>query len=89
MEAIQSPRELLPATYRDVVMSRWGQGRVGVVGDAAHAMSPQLGQGANMALLDAVAVARRDLALTVSRKVPWLKRQMAETVAGRKQTWWY
>lgn len=132
--SIQRPSELLPATYRDVIMSRWGTGRIGVIGDAAHAMSPQLGQGANMALLDASAIARsvaasddwegvwaqfaaersgsirfyqgmsrlltplfqsgipgaafvRDIALPVSHLLPWLRQQMAETVAGRKQKW--
>jgi 2-polyprenyl-6-methoxyphenol hydroxylase-like FAD-dependent oxidoreductase len=33
-------------------------GRTVFIGDAAHAMSPQLGQGVNMALLDAEALAQ-------------------------------
>lgn len=55
--------QLLLAPYFDVRMRRWHAvlpGGTGLcfLGDAAHAMSPQLGQGTNLALLDAVTLAR-------------------------------
>ncbi|WP_422003301.1 FAD-dependent oxidoreductase [Reyranella sp.] len=50
--------ELARATYRHVSLPRWNAGPVIFLGDAAHGTSPQLGQGANLALMDAWALAR-------------------------------
>ena len=58
------PDGLAQARYRDTVVRRWHRGRAVLVGDAAHAMSPQLGQGVNMALADALAL--RDALRTAS-----------------------
>lgn len=49
--------DLLFAAYHDTVMSRWDFGDMVFIGDAAHAMSPQLGQGTNLALVDASVLA--------------------------------
>ena len=50
---VEDPEQLLFAAYHDVTMSRWNTHNVVYLGDAAHAMSPQLGQGCNLALFDA------------------------------------
>lgn len=68
---ITSMDQLTWARYHDVVMPRYHTtGPVDctvVIGDAAHATSPQLGQGTNLALLDAVALAQ---ALSSAKDMP-------------------
>ncbi len=51
---IEDVDQVLFAAYHDVVMHRWATRDVVYLGDAAHATSPQLGQGANLALWDAM-----------------------------------
>lgn len=45
-------------TYQHVWMSRWHTDHCCYLGDAAHAMSPHLGQGINLALIDAFVFAK-------------------------------
>lgn len=56
LDQLTSLDQLTWARYHDVVMPSFHTDDCVVIGDAAHATSPQLGQGTNLAMLDAVAL---------------------------------
>jgi FAD-dependent urate hydroxylase len=56
-KSLEPLTKLQVAGYRDVRLKRFWRHRVVFLGDAAHAMSPQLGCGAGLALGDALALA--------------------------------
>lgn len=72
-------------------LSRWGNGRLVLLGDAAHPMLPHMGQGANQSVEDAVALATildsaesADLVGAVHR-YETLRRERASQVQGNSR----
>lgn len=57
VEQFNTHDDLTFASYGDIIMRRWHSERLVFIGDAAHTTSPQLGQGANLGLVDAMILA--------------------------------
>ena len=57
-DAIVANDDFARAIYRNVALPQWNDGPILFIGDAAHGTSPQLGQGANLGLVDAWTLAR-------------------------------
>lgn len=77
---IADPDQLTFARYAHRTLAIPAEPAMIHIGDAWHATSPQLGQGANMALLDAWALAR-----ALSEEHSSLRRALARAVALRRR----
>jgi 2-polyprenyl-6-methoxyphenol hydroxylase-like FAD-dependent oxidoreductase len=57
LASLEAPEQVHVAAIEDVVLDQWSQDRVLVIGDAAHATSPNMACGVAMALEDAIVLA--------------------------------
>ena len=90
LEHITDASQLSLATYADVQMRAWHDRRVVCIGDCAHATSPQLGQGANLALMDARELARSlaDFAEVPTALAQYSKRRRAHLNYYQRSSRW-
>jgi 2-polyprenyl-6-methoxyphenol hydroxylase-like FAD-dependent oxidoreductase len=54
---VRSADEIITTEVEELRQERWGEGRAVLLGDAVHAMTPNIGQGAGMAMEDAAVLA--------------------------------
>jgi len=57
LSLIRSPDEIISTEIEEVRQEQWVRGRAVLLGDAVHAMTPNIGQGAGMAMEDAAVLA--------------------------------
>lgn len=57
LSLIRSPDEIISTEIEELNLAQWARGKAALLGDAAHAMTPNIGQGAGMAMEDAAVLA--------------------------------
>lgn len=86
------PSSIVATPLSDVApLSRWHGGGVALLGDAAHAPLPYLGQGAGQAIEDAVALSRRLPNASVPAALAAYERtrkSRAERITRLSRLWW-
>jgi 2-polyprenyl-6-methoxyphenol hydroxylase-like FAD-dependent oxidoreductase len=89
VEATPEERILRSDSYARRAASHWGEGRVTMLGDAAHAMTNAAGQGGNQAVEDAVVLtrclSRNDDPVAALREYESLRRKRAEKFVTRSR----
>jgi 2-polyprenyl-6-methoxyphenol hydroxylase-like FAD-dependent oxidoreductase len=75
LDQIDDWEQVLTARYGDVRMRTWHGERLAFLGDAGHAMSPQLGQGVNLALADASCLAACLREMPLAKALPEYSRR--------------
>ena len=87
-ELIDGTPQLL---HNDIVdrppMRTWSVGRIGLIGDAAHPTTPNLGQGGCMAIEDGVVLARAMAANTASAWEAFTAERYKRTTAITNESW--
>jgi 2-polyprenyl-6-methoxyphenol hydroxylase-like FAD-dependent oxidoreductase len=89
LEATDAARIIRMDIHDREPVERWGEGRVTVLGDAAHPLIPTLGQGACLAIEDAVVLARcLSLGGDVSAALRlYEKQRIARSASVQRQAW--
>jgi len=82
LSQVRSPEEIITTEIEELALADWVRGRAVLLGDAVHAMTPNIGQGAGMAMEDAVVLA--DELQTVARGTQDVDAALRRYAAQRK-----
>ena len=83
LDALRDDTPLIQNDLEEVRLNQWVEGRVALIGDAAHAMTPNMGQGAAMAIEDAMVLCQ---SIEESPVLPVALRQYEERRRDRVAT---